>query len=905
MRDSERPDPEELLGRVKAEEAREGKGSLKIFFGMAPGVGKTYAMLESAHRLRKEGVDVVVGCIESHGRGETAALVDGLEVLSQKAVEYRGAKLDEFDLDAAIARHPKVLLLDELAHTNAPGSVHKKRWQDVMDLLDAGIDVMTTLNVQHIASLNDVVREVTGIRVRETVPDAALERADEMELVDLPPDELLQRLAEGKVYVAEQAARAKDRFFRRGNLLALRELALRHTAQHVDADVQAYRREHAIDKTWASGERILVAVGPAPASAGLVRAARRMADRLRAPWVAASVESSSTVLTPSAAKRLDANLALASDLGADVVRLPGERVSEVLISYAKKRNVTRIVIGKPTHSKIRDFVRGSLLDEVVRASATIDVLVTNGSENDEVRTAHAEPVEKPPPAYLPYIASCSAVIAATVVGLLVRSLLAMPDLVMLYLLAIVGVAVRYTRGPSILASALSVAAFDFFFVPPFLTFAVTDARHLLTFAMMFLVGILISGLMLRIRRQETNARLREERTAGLYALTRALGGATSDEDIAVIVARHVEDTFDCDAAVRIGRGDRPAAVEGDGPGRAILGAKEVPVARWVEEHGKPAGLGTDTLSGAAVFVAPLAIAGAARGIVAIRPKQAGVALDREQQGLLDSLLRQAGLALERARLGDEARAAAVRAKAEELRASLLSAVSHDLRTPLAAITGAATTLLDPESHFSSSERTELLTAINDEAERLERLVGNLLDMTRIDSGGVAVKREWVPIEELVGSAITRLEKQLAGRVVTTSIPAELPLVAVDPVVFAQVFVNLIENATKHTPAGSAIDISARAEDGSIVVEVADRGTGVPEAFATRVFDKFFRAPGASSNGVGLGLAICRGIVEAHGGTITAANREGGGAIFRVTLPIVGEAPEIPSEPPSSRRELSP
>lgn len=899
-----RPDPEELLDRVKAEEARLGRGVLKIFFGASPGVGKTYSMLESAQRLRKEGVEVVIGCVETHGRSETEALTVGLEKLPLREIEYRGTKLYELDLEAALARRPKILLLDELAHTNAPGSVHKKRWQDLMDLLDAGIDVHTTLNVQHVESLNDIVREVTGVRVRETVPDAVIERADDIELVDLPPDELLQRLGEGKVYLPEQAAVAKDRFFRRGNLLALRELALRRTAQRVDADVLAYRRDHSIEATWASGECILVCVGPAPASAGLVRTARRMADGLRASLIAASVDSPSAGgLTPVDRARLDANDALAEALGAQVVRLSGDSVAETLLSYAKKRNVTRIVIGKPTHWRLLDLVRGSLIDSVIRGSGTIDVHVTSGSHTDEPvdRSDRAQSPHAPTD-FLPYVAAALAVALATGASTLVRSYLDLADVVMIHLLAIVGVAVRYSRKESVFAAALSVLAVDFFFVPPFLTLAVSDTRHLLTFAMMFLVGILISGLMLRIRRQERASRLREERTQVLYALTRELGSSRSDKEIARATADQVERMLEGKVALLVPSDDRLATVVG--AGRTTLDDQELTVARWVFEHGRPAGRGTDTLSGSAVFASPLPSGTGPVGVLAFRSKPGASGLDHDQRSLLDALLRQAGLALERSRLAREGRGAALRAKTEELRSSLLSAVSHDLRTPLAAITGAATTLLDPTSELELTQRVEMLTTICEEAERLERLVGNLLDMTRVESGGLRVKREWVPLEEIVGSALNRLESKLAGRHITTELAEDLPLIAVDPVLFEQIFINLLENAAKYTPPRTPIEIRAARTDSGIVIEVADHGPGIPKESELQVFEKFFRGPSTGTYGVGLGLAICKGIVEAHGGAISLESKPGEGALFRVTLPSSGEPPSIPEEPKSGREVSS-
>lgn len=888
-----RPDPDALLKRVRAEEARQHRTTLKIFFGFAAGVGKTFAMLESARRLREEGVDVVVGYIETHGRKETAALLEGLEVLPRRAVPYRGATLEDFDLDLALSRRPAVILVDELAHTNAPGLRHAKRWQDVLDLLDAGVEVHTTLNVQHLESLNDVVEQITAVRVRETVPDALLERADEIELIDLPPEDLLERLREGKVYVPEQATRSMEHFFRRGNLLALRELALRRTAERVDADMRAYREEHDIRRVWPTSERILVCVGPAPASARLVRAGARMAAGLRAEWVAAYVElTAAAPLAPADRERLDEHLHLAESLGGEVVRLSGVRVSEALLEYARAHHVTRIILGKPTHPRIRDLVRGSLLDEVVRGSGDIDVHVISGDAREAGPSApRPQPdVERDPAGY--FWAS-ALVIGTTAVSFAGRELLDLPDLVTLYLLTIMLVAARFGRGPSLLAAALSVAAYDFFFVPPRFTFAVSDARHTLTFAMMFGVGALISGLTLRIRRQEQSARAREARTASLYALSRELGGAQSEAQAAAVLARHAAEALDGAAAVVLaphesgaGRMELSARV-----GEIPFGAAEEGVARWVVEHGRPAGLGTDTLPGARIACIPIAAGPRVAGALALRPGGAH-RLDREARDLLDAYVRQAALAMERARLAEDAKAAALRARAEELRSSLLSAVSHDLRTPLATITGSATALRDDSAAIAPEQRAELLDAICEEAVRLSRLVGNLLDMTRIDSGGLHVKREWVPLVELVGSALNRLDAALVGRPIRVDLPADLPLLPVDPVLFEQVLVNLLENASRYTPAGSPIDISAAARDDAVVLEVADRGPGVPRGEEERVFEKFHRGRGVAGGGVGLGLAIVRGIVEAHGGTARLEHREGGGALFRVEIPLVGRVPSI-------------
>lgn len=890
---ADRPDPDALLRRIRAEDERQRRAKLRIYLGYAPGVGKTFAMLSAAREMHDARSEVVVGIVETHGRYDTAALVLGLEILPRRPLEYRGRKLEELDLDAALARKPKVLLVDELAHTNAEGSRHAKRWQDVLELLDAGIDVYTTLNIQHIESLNDVIEQITGVRVRETVPDSLLARADEIELVDVPPEELLERLREGKVYLSEQAARAVDNFFRRGNLLALRELALRRAADRVDLDVLAHREEHEIRATWPTQERIVVCVGPSPASARLVRAAARMAAGLRAPWAAVYVEPMGMAPMSSAEReRLEAHLRLAESLGSDVVRLTGTKISAALLDHARQNNVTRLVIGKPTHSRARDLLRGSLLDEVVRGSGDIDVHVTSGDAGaGPTPAALRAPRRELRIDWAGYGWATGLVAIATAVSAVGRAVFSLPDVVTLYLLVIMLVASRFGRGPSVTAACLSVASYDFFFVPPYYTLNVSDVRHTLTFLIMFVTGLVISGLTLRIRRQEQEARSREQQTAALYALSRELASASDEQHVAEALARHAADVFHAPTAVLLAASSgapETVARVGDVP----YEAQEQAVARWVLEHARPAGLGTDTLPGSRVRCVPLGVGGAALGVLALGTSTTDSRL-ADDRHFLETYVRQAGMALERARLAEDARAQALRARTEEMRSSLLSTVSHDLRTPLAAITGASTTLLDASARVSDAQRQELLETISEEAERLERLVANLLDMTRVESGSLQMKREWMPLEEIVISVLTRLESKLEGRRIRTDIPDDLPLISVDPVLFEQVFVNLFENIAKYTPEGSDVEVLGRATDERVVIEVTDHGPGLPKGSEQQVFEKFFRGPQARPGGVGLGLAICRGIVEAHGGRLSAENRPEGGATFRIELPIVGAAPPLP------------
>ncbi len=880
----ERPDPDALLRRLAVE--AQTRGRLKVFFGASPGVGKTYAMLEQARAKRAEGTDVVIGWVETHGRAETAGLAEGFERLPAHEVEYREVKLREFDLDGALARKPGLLLLDELAHTNAPGSRHAKRWQDAEELLEAGIDVYTTLNVQHLESLNDLVNRVTGIAVRETVPDRVLDQAAEVEFVDLPPEELLKRLAEGKVYVPDRAAEAVRSFFRRGNLLALRELALRRTAEHVDADVQDYRRDHEIEPTWPVAERILVCVRPNPESDRLVRAARRMAARMKAEWIVAYVESPAQPALSAAERRaLARTMKLAEELGADTVALSGVSVSDTLLSFARKRNVSRIVVGRPAHSRWLDRLKGSLLDDIVRGSGGIEVHVIAGDPNKGPALAEPPP-ERRDGEGLPYAWSVVVVVVCTLICWAMYERFDKSNLIMVYLLGVAFVASLYGRWPSALAAVLSVAAFDFFFVPPHLTFAVSDTQYVIKFAVMLVVSLLISTLAARVRAQAEAARRREERTRALYAMSRDLAGARTVEEVAGAASRHVEEIFQGPASVLLPGSDGRLASTDGGLGAE---ARETAVAQWAFDHRQLAGLGTDTLPGASGVYVPLQGSQAVLGVLGVRPAESMLPLGPEQVDLLDTLARQAASGLERVRLGSEAEAARLAAETERLRSTLLSSVSHDLRTPLATITGAASSLLQPGTLGPEAER-ELKEAIYEEGDRLNRLVTNLLDMTRLESGSLQLGKDWQSLEELVGTALGRLERELKGRRVEVRIPADLPLVSVDGLMIEQVFVNLLDNAAKYSHPGSAIFVSATAGAGEVTVEVADEGPGLPPGAEEQVFEKFYRA-GSGPRGSGLGLPICRAIVTAHGGRIWAESRPPRGVAFRFTLPL-GEGPPL-------------
>src|SRR5580698_5317640 len=883
-----RPDPDELLARVREEEARAARGKLTIFFGAAPGVGKTYTMLEAA-RLEAEDQkrDVVIGIAETHGRYDTGSLLIGLELLPRRVVDHRGIKIEEFDLDGALRRRPQLILVDELAHSNAAGSRHLKRWQDVEELLDAGIDVFTSLNVQHLESLNDVVAQITGVVVRETVPDAVFDKAYEVRVVDLPVDQLLERLQEGKVYVADQAAaRALGNFFKEGNLIALRELALRRTAERVEAKMRGYKAAHGIEESWHTGERVLVCVSASPHSALLIRAARRMSTSLHAELIGCYVETPASIrMSAGDRERLAQNMRLVESLGGDPVTLRAEDGAVETVRYARKRNVTKIVVGKPTHPRWRDVIRPSFLDNLVRQSREIDVYVISGLPLSPAASRAAGPGRRVPYGDpFGYIAAVAVVLSTATAAWFLFGRKQLADVVMVLLLGVVLVSMRFRYGPSLVATVLSVLAFDFIFVPPFFSFAVTDLSHIVTFGVMFLVAVVISGLTNRIRDQADSARGRERRTASLYAVSRELAAASARPVLLQAAARHVTEVFHVRVAVLLpGRSDELEIVHADEDTLAA-GDKDLGVADWVWNHQRAAGAGTDTLPLARALFVPLLGSRGRVGVMALYPSPESRLDDPDERQLLHTIAGLVGSALERTQLADEARRASLRIETEQLRNALLSSVSHDLRTPLGVVTGATSALLEDDVPKDEAMRRELLVTAHEEALRLNRLVRNLLDMTRLEAGALKVQKDAQPLEEVVGSALDRLEGRLRGRKVEVKVPSDLPLVAFDAILIEQVLINLLENAMKYSPAGTPIEVRAFGRENEIEVEVADRGAGIAKEDAERVFDKFFRVREAEGGGVGLGLTICRGIVEAHGGRIWVESREGGGAAFHFTLP---------------------
>jgi len=890
-----RPDPDALLAKLEAEEVRALRGKLKIFFGASPGVGKTYAMLVAARQLQAQGVDVVVGVVETHGRSETAALLQGLEILPPRDIEYKNRVLKEFDLDAALARKPGLLLVDELAHSNAPGSRHPKRWQDVEELITAGIDVYTTVNVQHLETLNDVVSSITGIKVWETLPDRLFDMADEVVLVDLPPDELLQRLKEGKVYLPQQAERAIQNFFRKGNLLALRELSLRRTADRVDEDVVAYRRDQAVAAVWPTQNSLLVCIGPEPGGEKLVRNGARLAAQFDVPWHVIYVETPELLrLSEARRTRLLKILKLAADLGAKTATLPGEDAALVALTYAREHNLGKIVLGRRSvgWSAYRFPWQRRFSTRLGAIAPDIDlILVELGSETAERETA--EPVPQATHmriAWRQYGLALVAVVAVSLLATPLRDVLELANIVMLFLLAVLFAAIKLGRGPALLTAVASVAAFDFFFVSPHLTFAVGDAQYLVTFAVMLTVALSIAHLTTGLGFQARVAESRERRMRALYEMSRELSSALVLEQIEEIGDRFVSSTFGVHAHLLLpdDQGKLPVTIErGD-----VL---DLGIAQWALDHGESAGCGTDTLPASHFLYVPLKATMRVRGVMAIAPRQEGGLLTPEQQRLLDTFAALIGIALERVHYIAVAQEALVSMESERLRNGLLSSISHDLRTPLTGLVGLidAMMLIEPKLE---PQHQEFAGAIREQALRTSAQVNNLLDMARLQAGKVTLKREWQPLEDAVGAALQARAVVLSGHSVHIDLPGDLPVLELDAVLMERVFSNLLENAAKYTPPGSVIEISARVVGGEVEVSVCDNGPGLPPGREQAIFEKFTRGHEESNVvGVGLGLAIVRAIVAAHGGRVWACNRTQGGACFVFTLPV-GNPPAIKEIP---------
>src|SRR5215469_2475390 len=894
-RDTEhRPSPEALLEAARREERRIGK--LRIFVGAAPGVGKTYEMLLQAQARRKDGYDVVIGIVETHGRKETEALLNGLEVIPRRYVEYKGQPLTEMDLDAIVARHPQIVLVDELAHTNVEGSRHPKRYLDIEELMSHGIDVYTTVNIQHIESLNDVVAQITHVRVRETVPDAVFDRADAVELVDLTPDDLIERLKEGKVYVPKQAERALQHFFSPANLTALRGLALRRTAERVDEQLLTEMQAHAIQGPWAAGERIVVCVSEDPRCAGLVRYAKRLADRLHGPWTALYIEGRRAVqLSEEERDRVADTLRLAQALGGESVTLPAGNTSiaDDVIDYAHTHNVTQIIIGKSTRPRWFEILHGSVVHDLVRRSGNISVHVISGDQlpgqpipKKTLRTSEEKEIWW----LRPYLFATLAVALALGAAELVNYWIGVENVDLVFLTAIVGIAVRFGLLPSLFASLASALCYNFFFLPPIYTLAIGDPHNIAAFALFTLVAIIVSHVGARGRLQAVTAQARVRTVESLYSFSRKLAGAGTLDD--VLWATAFQTAMMLRVRVVLLLPDKGMLrVKSGYPPEDMLDDADLAAAKWSFENNRAAGRGSDTLPGAKRLFLPMRTGRGAIGVIGIDTDKSGPWLNPDQRRLLDALADQGALAIERVQLVEDMDRVERTAETERLRTALLTSISHDLKTPLASVLGSASTLRELNEKLTDSEQADLLSTIIEESERLNRFIANLLDMTRLESGAVTPKWASHDVSEIIGSTLQRTMKILRNHSIQLDLANDVPMISLDAVLFEQVLFNLLDNAAKYAASGTTVFIRTWRDRDSVVLQILDEGEGIPRDDLEHIFDKFYRVPKADQvrPGTGLGLAISRGFVEAMNGSIVAANRsDRRGAVFTIRLPIASE-----------------
>ena len=887
----QRPSPEALLEAALREESRAGK--LRIFVGAAPGVGKTYEMLTTARARKRDGYDIIVGVVETHGRRETEALVEGLEVIPRRRIEYRGQWLEEMDLDAILARRPQIVLVDELAHTNAPGSRHPKRYLDVLELLERGIDVYSTVNVQHIESLNDVVAQITHVRVRETIPDSVFDRADAVELVDIPPDDLIARLKEGKVYVPKQAERALEHFFSPTNLTALRELALRRTAERVDEQLLTQMQEHAIQGPWAAGERVLVCVSEDPRAAGLARYAKRLADRLHAPWIALSVESRRSLqLTDEERDRIADTLRLVVTLGGEAITVPGgdRHIADDIIHYAHANNVTQIIIGKSSRSRWFEMLHGSVVHDLIRRAGNISVHVIAGEEisgdpiaKKTVRTAEvAHPFDP-----WAYGGALLAVAIALGIGELIHPKLGIENVDLVFMTAIVAVAVRFGLWPSLFASVVASLCYNFFFLPPIYTFTIADPTNVAAFVLFIIMAVLVSNVAARVRTQAITAMARARTTEALYVFSRKLASVGTLDDVLWATAYQIALMLKVRVVILLPE-NGTIAVKAGYPPEDTLDDADIAAAKWAWQNDRAAGRGSDTLPGAKRLFLPMRTGRGAIGVIGIDSDKPGLLLTPDERRLLDALSDQGALAIERVYLVEDMESARRTIETDRLRSALLTSISHDLKTPLASILGAAGTLRDLGGSLSDAQKTDLIATVVDESERLNRFIANLLDMTKLESGAVVPNAALHDVDEIVGSALRRAGKILSHHQVELELAPDLPMLEVDAVLFEQVLFNLLDNAAKYAPARTTIRIQGWRDGGDVCLQILDEGDGIPPDELERIFDKFYRVQKGDQvrAGTGLGLAISRGFIEAMHGRISAANRsDRRGAVFTMTLPV--------------------
>ena len=878
-----RPDPDALLHALRKEEEKAAKAKLKIFFGMCAGVGKTYDMLTAAHDAISKGIDVVIGIVETHKRPETEALVVNLPVIPRKKIDYHNNVVEEMDLDAILARKPKLVLVDELAHTNAPGSRHLKRYQDVQELLDNGIDVYTTLNVQHLESRADAVAQITGSLVRETVPDSIFERADDIEVIDLPPDELLKRLEEGKVYSPERSQQAIQNFFRKGNLTALREMSLRLTAERVAHQLRDYMRTERITGPWKSGQRFVVGISPSPHSVSVLRWARRLSYTMNASWVVVCVETSAA-LPESDKEQLSKNISLARKLGAEIITTSDENVSDALIRVAREQNATQILVGKSKRGLFSHSQR--LIEDLVEKSHNVDVYIV-GQEDNTQQERKRRAIPKLQSTITQYVLASAIVAIVALCCFPFSQLIGYRTVSMVILLTVSLLPLRMGPGPVLVAAAVGALVWDFFFIPPIFTFSVGHIEDVMMLGVYFIVAIVTGVLTARVRAREKAVRQREERTAALFSLTNNLSSAHSQEEVIQAAVSNIKKYFDADVAMILGEADGEISAQPHPASSFDLDVKEYGVASWAYWNEKKAGKYTDTLPSAGATYFPISGPRYPLGVVGVRLHR-NEKLSSDQETSLDNFISQIASAMERELLNDVNKRSIVVAESERLYKILFNSISHELRTPIAAIMGASENLTKISANQGATSTDEYTKEIHIAAERLNRLVANLLDMSRLESGMIQPKMDWCDIHDLINAAVKGLDRELSRHSVIVKVQDEKPLFKLDFGLVEQALTNLVHNAAVHTPEGSSITINAKVEERQCVFVVADSGPGLAKDDLPKVFEKFYRAEGMKSGGSGLGLTIAKGFAEAHKGTLTARNRDSGGAEFTLKIPLTTE-----------------
>jgi len=876
--------PEKLLQQAEEEERQAKRGNLKIYLGAAPGVGKTYMMLQDAIAQREQGLDILVGVAESHGRQEIEALLKKLEILPLQEVEYRERKILEFDIDGALKRNPGLILIDEMAHTNAPNLRHEKRWQDIKELLDRGINVYTTLNVQHIESLNDIVSQIIHIRIKETVPDFMLELANTIELVDLPPEDLLKRLQEGKIYFPQQAELAAENFFRKGNLIALRELALRVTAERVGAQVLLYRQGLGIQHIWPTKEKIVVCVGPGSQSTKLIRATKRMATNLQAEWIALYVETPQLQLSDEKRNSAIQNLRLAEQLGAQTQILTGFSVVNKIMNFSHEQNITKLIVGKKPRSRWKDILFGSLADEFVRNSGEIDVYIITSQNENLSLPVKTIPTKQTIP-WWAYGLSTVMITFSTIIDFFLYPYLHESNLIIVYLFGIIIVSLCGQIGPALLTTAGSILMYSCLFLPPFLTFSLSDIQYIFTILVITLITIIISNLAIVTRKQAESSQAEEQRISVLHSLSRQLASTRGVDKLLETAVRYLSDIFNSEVLVLLSEDDH-LEIRAKYKTEAPLSEKEQGVAQWVYDLGQIAGLGTDTLPFSDSIYVPLFTSQGTIGVVRLHPLQSTRLFTPEQMHLLEACVNQIALAIEVDRLQEQTKKSELQTETDRVRSTLLHSVSHDIRSPLIAVTGAASTLIEMSHELNASMIKKLGNEIYTETEEVSRLVSNLLQMTYLEAEDVQLKKQFYSLSDEINTVLKTLSKPLGKKPVHLHIPDNLPKVPFDRVLISEVLINLIDNAIKFTSPLAGIEISVVPEKDKVIISVEDRGPGIVQDEMNKLFEKFYRGRMLTSErGLGLGLAICRRVVHAHGGEIWAENCKKGGAAFRFTLPL--------------------